>query len=252
MKDRKVNELLAAYRVPDATPAQLEVVAKRASATMTSARGTKPFSIFAQLRVQATYLSKWFYVSSAVLIACCLVVNHYAGMRYQSSLFFSFGPLFILPGASSIYRLFADNMYELEASCKYSFAKILTGKLLLLSLCATVSLAVLWLMVAASTDIWAIQHVLLALVSFSVTCCVILCFGKRSMLRGLIAGGLWAGAVIAFSLWNKGRIIMETMSIGGVVLILFGTLCMAVYMAYRFLKNLSIEEGSLWNYALTE
>lgn len=252
MNDKKIKELMAEYQVPDSTQSQLETIAKKTIAAMPTSRNTKPFSVFEQLRVQATYLSKWFYVACTILMVGCLVANFYSDLRYQSSLFFSFGPLFILPSVGAVYRLFADKMYELEASCKYNFVKILTGKLLLLSTCTAISLVILWLMAAALTGIWDVRHILFALVSFSVTCGVILCFGKRSIMRGFIGGALWAGIVFALALWNKGRIIIEAMSMGVVALILLLSLCVTAYMAYRFMKNLNIGESTLWNYVLTE
>ncbi|MDL2318822.1 hypothetical protein LJC74_07115 [Eubacteriales bacterium OttesenSCG-928-A19] len=252
MHKKRLKKLLESYRVPLPEPAQLESIAEKMQAALPGRTGTQHFSLRRLMKVQASHLSKWFYLACFAATVFCFLFGYYVGPNHLASAFFAVGPLFILPCAWVLYRLFSDRMYELEASCKYNMVKILGCRMLLLGIFTLASVLVAWLVNAGIYRVWDLRHLLLALTSFLVTCAIILTFGKQSILRGMGGGALWAAAVVGLSLWKTSQRIIEALSLGAAMLITVAVACWLLWQAYCSLKKMSIGEHVLWNYALTE
>jgi hypothetical protein len=254
MNDERLKQILSNYKVPDVQPEQIDLVCQKAGAVLKRKMPTRSFSILAQMKVQATYLTKWFYISCGLLALLCLTISVIASMESTGSIiavFFGISPLFILPCVIVFYQTIANGMLELEAASKYSMTKLFLGKLLTLGAVVSALLLITSIIGGVLTGS-TIRPVLLAFLSFTATATVVLWFGKRSMKRGLVCGAVWGVASIAISVWDKGQMFFETVNSLFIWLAFFVAIAFACLAAIRFVRNISFEgvcEG--WNSLLT-
>jgi len=262
MSDNKLNNMLSAYAVPKATEEQIELASKKAQAAMRRKIPTRPFSLLTQIKVQATYFSKWFYAQCAMIIFAVFFISAIASAGSISigentskltSLLFAFSPLFVVPCVAAVYRTISNGMLEMEAACKYSTTKLFIGKLLILGIFAVVSIVCAWLLSSVVMQSFDIRPALFSLISFTITTSVILWFGKRKIRAGIIAGALWEAAATALSLWDTSRIIINSVNIGFVWVILASAIIVVVFVAIQYIKSVSYEgECNEWNSLLTD
>jgi hypothetical protein len=260
--DRELNELLAAYTVAPPRAEHLETTRQKAQAAHACAtRGipTRPFSLWTQIRVQATYLSKWFYLSCIFIALLGSGLSAVSQIGTTASVFFGVSPLFIVPCAAMLYQAASSGMLELEAACKYSMAKLFTGKLMILGAVVSVLLLVMGILhslmagvVAGSAIGLVLRPLLLSFISFTWAAALVLWFGKRSLWRGLACGALWEAATLFLVVGERGRVFLETVNIGLVWLAFLFTVLAGALSALRFIRNISFEGVcEEWNFSLT-
>ena len=251
MNDDKLKTLLSAYKVPNADNCQIEMTIQKAHEIKPVKHPTRAYSLFYQIKVQATYLSKWFYLSCGFLLALCVILSlTIRTTRFDlSDIYSCLAPLFVIPSAVVLYRTFTERMFELEASCKYSFSKIIAGKMLLLSGLTTVGLIGSWLIGSLFVRSIDVRIILLSLISFTITCTVILWFGRKNMIAGFTAGGLWAVIFSMLNLWETSAVYIDLLNNGILWFIFAMSIGTTILAAITNLKEISLWEDSAWNFA---
>lgn len=251
MNDEKLKSLLSAYEVPDAEDYQIETTIRKAHEIKPIKQPTRAYSFFYQIKVQVTYLSKWFYLSCGFLLALHIVLGLLIRTnRFDfSDIYSCLAPFLVIPSSVVLYRTFADRMFELEASCKYSFSKIIAGKMLLLGCLTTVGLVGAWLIGSLFVRSFDVRVILLSLISFSITCTVILWFGRKNMVAGFTAGGLWVVAFSALQLWETSAVYIDWLSDGFLCIILALCIGLVILATITNLKKISLREDAIWNFA---
>ena len=243
MNDKELEKLLSVFNVPDSDSAQIESVINKANGIMLYKTPTKTYSIFIQLKTQASYLSKWFYLCSGFLTALCVVFSFIPfANKNMADVYVGFAPLFVIPCVMALYQTFNDKMFELEAACKYNLSKILAGKMLLLGSYVIDGLICSWLIGSVFSHSLDFQPIFFAFVSFSITCTAILWFGKKNITKGFIAGSIWAVVSTTLKLWDITVIYFEKINIGFLFLIFLLCLGLAVFSALNYLKNMNTED----------
>jgi drug/metabolite transporter (DMT)-like permease len=251
MNDERLHQLLAAYKVPDAGAEQIRLMCGKAETARTRRIPTRSFSLLTQMRVQAMYISKWFYIACGSLAILYIAISAAMSMKNNAALFFGISPLFILPCAAVFYRTVTNGMLELEASSKYRMEKLFMGKLFLLGAVVSLLLSVSGIMSGLLFGS-AIRSALLAFVSFTATAAIMLWFGKRRARRGFACGMVWGVMSIAFVIWDRSRLFLETASLLFVSLIFLIAVGFVFLAAIRFAKNISFEGvREEWNSLLT-
>lgn len=241
MEDERFKRLLSAYEVPGVGAEQIEAARRKAGAALGRKIPTRSFSILTQMKVQATYLPKWFYLSCGSLAILCPVIGALTNMESAAAVFFGASPLFILLCAAVFYRMIASGMLEVEAASKYSMTKLFTGRLLILGVIVSVLLLSAGLTCSALFGS-VVRLVLLAFFSFTATAAIVLWFGKRSMKPGFVCGTAWSAASIAFAVWRQGRMLLETVDLLFVWPALLAVIALVFLAATRFVKDISFEE----------
>lgn len=241
MNDKDLKEILSTYAVESENAEQIQHLSAIIKSTMKRSIKTKPFSILHQMKVQATYLSKWFYLIHFIIslfILCLLIFNK---TTTSTVIFFGMSPLFIIPSIVAFYRTIYDGMLELESSCKYSLSQIYAAKLLMLGIAVSVSIVLVWSLNGLLLNTFNIRPLIFGLISFSIACVAILCFGKRNILTGFIFGGMWCVMSWSASLSNYTQIALEEINTISAFLILIGTLIIGVILINNYLKKITYE-----------
>lgn len=258
MNDRDLKDLLATYTVVPPQTEHLEATRRRAHAALirvTRAVSTRPFSLWTQIRVQATYLSKWFYLSCVLIALLGSGLSAVTRMGTTAAIFFGMAPLFILPCAAALYQAVSSGMLELEAACKYRMAKLLAGKLVMLGTIVSVLLLTMGILggiIDGGASGLMFRPLLLSFTSFTWAAAVVLWFGKRGIRRGLACGALWEAAALLLAVWERGQIFLETVNMGLLCLTLLLAVLAGALSAIRFIRNISFEGVcEEWNFSLT-
>ncbi|MDR3269931.1 MAG: hypothetical protein LBT32_00235 [Peptococcaceae bacterium] len=251
MNDERFKQLLSAYKFPDAEAEQIDLTCQKTMNALKRKVPTRPFSILTQMKVQATYLSKWFYISCGLIAFFSLLISAITNTERIAAVFFGTSPLFILPCAAVFYRTIANGMLELETASKYSMAKLFAGKLLILG--AVISVLLLSAGIIGGTLSGSIiRPPLLAFVSFTWMAAIVLWFGKRSIKRGLAFGTLWSAVSIALAFWGKCQMFLEAVDILFVWMAFLVVTGFVLFAAIRFIRNISFEGVcEEWNFLLT-
>ena len=237
MNDEKLKEILSAYTIPEVPPEQIKETIKKAKSAIVRIVPTRPFSLWAQIKVQATYLSKWFYLSCVVIALLCLVLNGTTEMRRTTSIFFGLSPLFLLPCAAAVSRIISGGMMELEAACKYSMTKLFVGKLAVLGAIVSILIFIAGIPAGFSANGFSFRPLLLALISFTLTATVVLWFGKRNIKHGIVCGLLWSIGLFCLSLWDISYEFIDTVNMGIVFLFFIFGMIAVLTAAYRYWCN---------------
>ena len=252
MNDEKLKELLSAYTVPNAQPEQIKIAIKKAQMVIVRTIPTRPFSLWTQIKVQATYLSKWFYLSCMGIALLCLVLSAVTEMTRATSIFFGISPLFLFPCAAMFYRVVSSGMMEIEASCKYSMTKLFLGKLVVLGAVVSALIFITAMPAGFSGNGYSIRPLLLAFISFTLTTTVILWFGKRNLKLGIVCGAIWSISIFGLSIWDVSYEFIDNLSLWIVLLIFIFGLVAVLLTVYRYIKEISYEGvRETWNFSLT-
>ena len=252
MNDKKLKELLSVYTVPNAKPEQIKTAIKKAQTVLVRTIPTRPFSLWTQIKVQSTYLSKWFYLSCIGIALLCFILSAATEMTRATSIFFGMSPLFILPCAAAFYRSVSNGMIELEAACKYSMTKLFVGKLIVLGAVVSALFFITGIPAGFSENGFSLRPLLLAFISFTLTATVILWFGKRNIKRGVIYGAFWSVGIFGLSLWEKSYEFMNNVSMGIIIPVFIFGIVAALLTVYRYIKEISYEGvRETWNFSLT-
>ncbi len=249
MRDKKIIGILRSDVVPPADKNRIAAAAFAASAALAGEKRplSRPFSLLKHLPVQLTYLSKWFYLQCAVfallvlMVSAALSLTESRGTEYMTAVYMAAGPLFAVPCVSVLRRPTANGMFELEAACKYSPAKIFAGKMLLTGLFAMLSILLSWLTGAFLWYGYTLLPALLALTSFTVTAALILGFGGRALQKGYLAALLWEGTLLSLACGEENRVSVNGIPSGFAALLFVAFLAALAAAAIRYLKNLSLE-----------
>ena len=252
MNDEKLKELLLNYSVPESRPEQIVITQKRAREALVRIIPTRPFSLWMQIKVQASYLSKWFYVVCFLIIIICLLLSVATEMNRTDSIFFGISPLFIIPCSAAVYRTFSSGMIELEAACKYSMTKLFAGKLIVLGSIVFAFVFTFGMPACLSENGFSLRPLLLSLISFTLTATVVLWFGKRNIKHGFAFGILWGAGMACLSLWDVSYELMGTVNIGLILLVLFLGIIVSALAVFRYVKEISYEGVyETWSFSLT-
>lgn len=249
MNNKDLKEILSTYTVESENSEQIQHLSAMIKSNMKRSIKTKPFSILQQMKVQATYLSKWFYFIHLIIslfILCLLIFNKTAT---STVIFFGMSPLFIIPSIVVFYRTISDGMLELESSCKYSLSQIYAAKLLMLGIAVSVSIVLVWSLNGLLLNTFNIRPLIFGLISFSITCVAILWFGKRNILTGFIFGGIWCVISWSASLSNNTQIVLEEINTISAFLILIVILIVGAILINNYSKKITYEgEKKEWKF----
>ena len=250
MNDEKLKELLKAYEVPQACPGQIQSAAEKARASLGRAFFTRPFSFWMQIKVQAVYLSKWFYISCAAIALLCLFLSRSA--ESGNAVFFGMSPLFALPCSAAVYRAVSSGMSEIEASCRYRMTKLFVSRLIVLGTAVSSLIFAASIPSAFFEGGYSPRPLLLAFISFTLTSAVILWFGKRSMLRGIVCGAAWSAGIFFISVSEKYRLFITEAGTETIIAVFLFGLTAVTLTAYRYIKEISYEGvHGTWNCSST-
>ncbi|MGL5694493.1 MAG: hypothetical protein ACRCXA_10475 [Peptostreptococcaceae bacterium] len=249
MNDDQLKEILSEYKVKTASLTQIDKVSNLAKLAMKRKIKTEQFSVLDQLRIQMVYVPKWFYLVHIFIIALYILWGTGEDEKIFTFILFGSSPIFMIPSVVVFYRSIIDGMVELESSCKYSLAKIYAMRLLMVGLFVLVSIIFTCIINGLISRVFNVRALLFSIISFTVTSILILWFGKRKIINGFIAGGIWGVIANIISLSSKGQAILQTINISVSIIILFMVMLFSIFVIKKYLKEITYEgEVKEWNF----
>lgn len=210
---------------------------------------TEPFSILDQLKIQLVYMPKWFYLVHIFIIALYILWGDGEDEKIFTSILFGSSPIFMIPSVVIFYRSIIDGMVELESSCKYSLAKIYEMRLIMVGLFVLVSIVFTCIINGLILRVFNVRALLFSIISFAVTSILILWFGKRKIINGFIAGGIWGAVTNIISLSSTGQVILQAISISVSIVILCTLMLFGSFVIKKYLKEITYKgEVKEWNF----
>lgn len=249
MNDDQLKETLLEYKVKTASSAQIDKVCRLTKLVMNKKTKTNPFSIIEQLKIQMTYVPKSFYLVHIFMIMLCIFFGVGNEDNLFTSILFGASPIFVIPSVTVLYRSTVNGMIELESSCKYSLAKIYAVRLLMVGLLVLVSIIFTCIINGFISRSFNVRALLFSIISFTITCTLILWFGRRKIIKGFIAGGIWGVMANMISLSSKGQVILQTINISICIIILCIVIALTLVVIRKYIKEITYEgEIKEWNF----
>lgn len=249
MNDGDLKEILSTYTIECENEEKILQLSAMVKSSMKRSIKTKPFSILQQMKVQATYMSKWFYCIHFIISLFLLLLLFSNNTTSSTVVFFGISPLFIIPSIVVFYKTISDGMLEIESSCKYSLSQIYAAKLLMLGIVVVTSIVCVWVLNGLFLNSFNIRPLIFGFTSFAITCVAILWFGKRNILTGFTFGGAWGVMSWMTSMSNNMQIVLESISTITAFLILIGTITIVVILMKNYSRKLTYEgEEKEWKF----
>ena len=157
-------------------------------------------------------------------------------------------PFLVVPVIFSVVKSNSYGMMELEMASKWGIEKIIATRLFGNQVIALLVITILWLIASAGEQIFQLQWLFFAILSFEVTTICFLWFGKSSLKGGLCWTMGWVG-VLLFVLSRKEtfQFIEKVSSIAMFVLVL-GMIGMSIFAGIRYIQRVSMEREEMkWN-----
>ncbi len=138
--DNEGRELLAelageldAYKTPPPPPAAREAAARAAAALLDHNRPSPVSSLWQQLRIQARFLPLWYYGASLALCALgvALLLSMNAEQASRVAVVIGMAPLPALLGLLELFHGADEGMGEIESACRYSSARVMSARMLI-------------------------------------------------------------------------------------------------------------------------
>lgn len=259
MTNKELKRALMLAQIPEASP---QARADCVSAVKTAAAGIKKrrASVWYLIKVQLSYVEKGSLLSAFFIAGLtAALLSLLALLRGQADLpqsVFAAAvatvPLCAVPMLITMLRSQRAKMAELEAACKYNLQRLVAVKMLINGIAALTAIVIIWLVGGIIANDFAPNRLLLSAVSYNVTLTCVLCFGKRSAVKGFSAGAVWgllAGAAMGF---EKIRAVFYALNCFISLGVLALSLIILTYSFLRYSKSISFEtEAAKWSLKLT-
>ncbi len=150
--EREDRELLAgltgeldAYAAPPPSPAAREAAALAAAALLERNRPSAARSLWRQLRIQARFLPLWYYGASVALCALgvALLLSMTAQQASRVAIAIGMVPLPALLGLLELFHGADEGMGEIESACRYSPARVMSARMLIVGVLSAACAAAL-------------------------------------------------------------------------------------------------------------
>ena len=126
---------LDAYAVQPAPPGTREAAARRAAALVRER--PSPWALLKeQLRIQARFLPWWYYAGSLLLciVGMALLLQMEPADAARMGVVIGFAPLPLLLGLLEVFHGADEGMGEIESACRYSPARVMSARMLIVGL----------------------------------------------------------------------------------------------------------------------
>lgn len=137
---------LKRYAVPPPSCMAREAAVEAALRAMDKKRGSAWQSLWAQVKVEARFIPAWYYLASlfvAAAGACLLLVDRQQAERL--AILAGVVPLPALLGLLEVFHGMDEGMAEIECACRYSPARVLSARMLIIGALSCASSALLGL-----------------------------------------------------------------------------------------------------------
>lgn len=247
MIDKELEKELLKYEIPQPDKKKIDALIFLANNQNTCERKGEKFSLLRQLSMQITYLDKLFYIICLVFLIyiSVLIINNIE----LAGAFLRIPPLLIIPCALMLLRSRHNKMYELELSSRYGYTRLFVGKMLIVGLVSVATITLSWVCSILILSEMNILPLLLAACSYSISCLLLLWFGKKNIIHGLVICILWCGFTQFFSRYSPTKVIIDSIQIGSLIIIFTIIICLIAITCNYYLKNHRFQEESLWNLA---
>lgn len=198
MTNKELKKILIGFEVP---PASAQAKADCAEAVKKAAAKTKKCrsSVWYLIKIQLGYVEKGSLLSAFFIAGLtATLLSLLALLRGQADLpqsMFAAAvaavPLCAVPLLITMLRSRRAGMAELEAACKYNLQRLVAVRLLINGFAALAAIVAVWFIGGMMSGDFALNRLLLSAVSYNITLACVLCFGKRSVVKGFSAGAVW-------------------------------------------------------------
>lgn len=229
----------------------LEAISKTKSAAVAALKRvrTYPFSLVRQAIIQVGLISRWFWLSSVLLIFTAIgLINLYEDVMLQTTLF-SLTPIAFIIGIPTLFRNLDEGTLELESSCKYSPGQILLSRMVVVGI---VNVTVLLVVAIAAklfhSDLSLVQLLVLNFSAFTLTACVGVLIVRKVHARNtiILLSILWSIILVVLitHLDFIGKLIMQISIEMFVAILLAGFVLLGLEI--HFLQKRMCLKGDNW------
>ena len=263
MKDKDINSLLEAFEVPAASiDAKIKCI-NNVKAMLPQPSSTRLLSMWGLVRAQASYMGKiemacfHFVFTIVSMIALHIGASPFTDEALVSlcslKVSISLAPFLVLPLIITLVRSHKVGMVELEDSCKYNLQKIVVARLLISGVVALCAIIILWIIAGQQIGNHSIGRLFYSVASYNISLILCLWFGKRTMVKGIIASVAWTGFVcvivqsegVVLAIGNISRYVSFEVFLVSIVA--------SILAAAQYIKFTSYESENIrWNFVLTD
>lgn len=176
LNEKKIREDLKSFSVPVYDQEKLRETVRLAKAAYRQRQAAARIGFWEFLSMQLRFISKWVWLSQAVLLLpILLVIGHDPlSMNEMRTIFLilsSVAPLIAFLGFPEILKSYSHGMAEIEACTRFSMRRLMGARMLILGLTDLCCLTVILAVSVASSGMPVLRMILYLFVPFNVTCC---------------------------------------------------------------------------------